>query len=414
MIIFATCVWGLTETARLTGESNNDYFGFSLAISDSIVVGSYGAEAAYVDSHKLCGAQPDSQFGWDVAVDGDTVIVGAIGDDVARGAAFVFRSLTQTQKLTASDAAPTDSFGAAVAISNGVLVVGAYGDDDAGTGSGSAYVFQGDPFTQTHKLTANDALPNDFFGYAVAIQGSRIVVGAYGADAVYIFDDFVQTRKLTGGAGDAFGFSVAIDQYIVVGAKRRDVGDCTDAGTVYIYDAQQDVALIQTVASPRVTPYDNFGRDVAISQGAIVVGAGIGVYCYAMTPDGGFVQTSTLKASDSAFADNFGVAVAVRGDTVVVGASGVEDAGFHDTGAAYIFVNSSIFSPTPVPAPSREPLPSSSKKTSDTTSLVALIVLPAVVLLAAALYFVYRRRKSRASSHKYTNLELQPVYASLP
>ena len=92
------------------------------------------------------------------------------------------------EKLTAGDAAAGDFFGIHVAISGDTMVVGASGDDDE-TGPnrinfiGSAYVFvrSGTTWTQQAKLTASDGAAGDFFGRGVAVSGNTIVVGALAA-----------------------------------------------------------------------------------------------------------------------------------------------------------------------------------------------------------------------------------------
>jgi LNR domain. len=90
----------------------------------------------------------------------------------------------QVAKLTAADAAAGDNFGWSVAIDGNTVVVGAYGDDDGGADSGSAYVFRttdgGTTYGQLAKLTAADAAAGDSFGYSMAIDGNAIVVGANG------------------------------------------------------------------------------------------------------------------------------------------------------------------------------------------------------------------------------------------
>merc|ERR1719152_960403 len=96
-------------------------------------------------------AAASDYFGRSVAIDGNTIVVGADGDDDAgskTGVAYVFRtsdsgaSYDQVAKLTASDAAASDQFGYSVAIDGGTVVVGARYDDDGGASSGSAYVFE--------------------------------------------------------------------------------------------------------------------------------------------------------------------------------------------------------------------------------------------------------------------------------
>ena len=138
----------------------------------------------------------NDDFGTSVALSGDTAVVGAPFDDdagSASGSAYVFvRSGTrwsQQQKLTASDAAPNDDFGLAVALSGDTAVVGAIGDDDAGRVSGAAYVFvrSGTRWSEQQKLTASDAAAGIRFGNSVAVSGDTAVVGAYADDSAYVF-----------------------------------------------------------------------------------------------------------------------------------------------------------------------------------------------------------------------------------
>ncbi len=102
-------------------------------------------------------------------------------------------------KITASDAAEFDQFGHSVAISGDTAIVGALLNDDAGENSGLVYIFdrnQGgaDNWGQVLKLTASDAAAGDQFGFSVAISGDTAIVGALLNDdagsqsgSVYIF-----------------------------------------------------------------------------------------------------------------------------------------------------------------------------------------------------------------------------------
>ncbi len=208
------------------------------------------------------------QFGHSVAIAGDTAIVGARFNDDAgggdSGSAYIFDrnqggtdNWGQVLKLTASDAAAGDFFGNSVAIAGDTAIVGAYQNDDAGSASGSAYIFarnQGgaDNWGQVLKLTASDAAAGDQFGYSVAISGDTAIVGALlnddaGGDSgsVYIFDrnqggadNWGQVLKLiaSDAAGnDFFGVSVAIagDTAIVGALLNDDAG--SQSGSVYIF-----------------------------------------------------------------------------------------------------------------------------------------------------------------------------------
>jgi len=155
------------------------------------------------------GAQGDN-FGMVVSIDGDTVVIGAPYDDddgSGSGSAYVFTrdtagdltsGWTQVAKLTAGDGAADDWFGWSVSIDGDTVVIGAAGDDDDGTSSGSAYVFRrntaGDfasGWTQVAKLTASDGAQGDNFGISVSIDGDTVVIGAgrdlSGRGSAYVF-----------------------------------------------------------------------------------------------------------------------------------------------------------------------------------------------------------------------------------
>ena len=122
-------------------------------------------------------------------------MVGASEDEIGGvnpGSAYVFvkpgggwANATQTAKLTASDATDADFFGGSVAISGDTIAVGAYGDDiGAAEDAGSVYVFvkPAGPWmnaTQTARLTASDGAGADALGISVAISGNTIVAGAF-------------------------------------------------------------------------------------------------------------------------------------------------------------------------------------------------------------------------------------------
>jgi hypothetical protein len=114
--------------------------------------------------------------------------VGAYFDDdigTDSGSAYVFTRgggvWTQQAKLTAADGAASDLFGYSLSLSGDTLAVGAYGDDDNGSASGSAYVFtrSGGVWTQQAKLTAGDGAASDYFGYSLSLSGDSLAVGAY-------------------------------------------------------------------------------------------------------------------------------------------------------------------------------------------------------------------------------------------
>jgi hypothetical protein len=394
------------EVAKLTAAdaAAYDYFGSSVAVSgDTVVVG-------VRDDDDACPADPDcdsgsahvfernrggadhweqvakltaddaaagDEFGYAVAISGDTVVVGAYVDDDGgddSGSAYVFERnwggadhWGQVRKLTASDAAAGDEFGYAVALSGDTVVVGAHYDSDGGNLSGSAYVYernQGGPdkWGEVEKLTAGDAAAYDGFGGSVAISGDTVVVGAYADDdggatsgSAYVFgrnwggaDSWGQVRKLTASdaaAGDRFGNAVAISgDTVVVGA----VGDDTHTGSAYVFERNQDGedkwGEVEKLTASDAAEEDDFGYAVAISGDTVIIGAWGdddrtgSVYLFERNRGGAdsWGQVAKLTAGDAVPWDDFGRSVAISGDTVVVGARADDDVG-ENSGSAYVF-----------------------------------------------------------------------------
>jgi hypothetical protein len=172
-------------------------------------------------------------FGWDVDLDGDTLLIGAKDAGTGSpGMAYVYvksgASWTKQAELAASDAAPERSFGYSVALEGDTAIVCAGRADGAQNGSGAAYVFQrnGTTWTETQKLFASDGKSQDWFGIAVDFDGTTIAIGAVYADtgavtehgAAYLFgwngQQWVEQQKLRprGYAhNDIAGCAVAVD-----------------------------------------------------------------------------------------------------------------------------------------------------------------------------------------------------------
>lgn len=248
-------------TARFTASAGGVQaaagLGWSVALSgDSAVLGAYhddrsgtvdrGSAAVFARSGTSWSWQADllasdgeqlALFGESVAIDGDRILVGAMGAGAAasrpnRGAAYVFErsgtSWAERQELVASDAANSDLFGRSSALEGALAVVGAHEDDGpAGADQGGVYVFEyaGSAFAETQKLVASDAAPGDRFGVALALHQGTLAVGAHEAaagaatlaGAVYVFErvgtSFVERQKLVASdaaAGDQLGWSVGL------------------------------------------------------------------------------------------------------------------------------------------------------------------------------------------------------------
>jgi hypothetical protein len=310
-------------------------------------------------------AGSSDSFGASVALDGNVAVVGALYNDNANGgdagAAYVYRfdgvNWTLEAKLLADDGAAADLLGTAVAVDGDVALIGARLDDDAGSGTGSAYVFRydGTGWTQQAKLTASDGAAEDLFGDAVSLYGDVAVVGALGHDdggsasgAAYVYrlngSAWIEEAKLT--ASDAadedwFGASVALhDDVILVGAYGKDDdGSRSGAAYVFRYDGTRWNEETTLTASDAAA-LDEFGRRVAIDTNTAVVGApgdddagSASGSAYVFSFDGSsWTEQGKVTPSDGAAGDSFGSALSISGDWMVIGAPSASL-----SGVAYVF-----------------------------------------------------------------------------
>jgi hypothetical protein len=396
--------WSQQAYLKASNTEAGDEFGHSVAImGDTIVVGAWreDSDATGVDGSQFASGAIDSgaayvfvrsggawaqqaylkasntgtgdRFGRSVGISGDTIVVGANLEDSGAtgidgnemddsasnaGAAYVFDrsggTWSQQAYLKASNTETADLFGLPVAISGDTIVVGASWEDSGATGvdgndadnsavnSGAAYVFvrAGGTWSQQAYLKASNTDASDWFGRGVAVSGDTVVVGAY-------FED----SDATGVDGDE-----ADDSLVNAGAAYVFVR----AGATWSQQAYLKASNTESA--------DSFGWCVAVSGDTVVVGA-FGEDSNAVGVDGDqadnsaaasgaayvFVRTGSawsqlayLKASAGDASDFFADAVAVHGDTVLVGASregsnatGVDGDDTNDSaalaGAAYVF-----------------------------------------------------------------------------
>jgi hypothetical protein len=345
----------------------------NLAILLFLVQAIFSCSTSACEQFKLSAsdANADDRFGVSVAIDGDIAVVGAYQNDSNgsdSGAAYVFElsgtDWIEQKKLIPSDGAAGDKFARSVAIEGSTIVVGSHLDDNSGLDSGSAYVFScsGGVWSQQQKLTALDGAVGDRFGFSVSIDTNTIVVGAYGDDAetgaAYVFTKigptWTQQQKLTASdpcLGDRFGWPVAIDNNtIIVGAYQDDHSECFDAGSAYVFTFDglswtQEAVL--RAFDP--CPSDHFGFSVALDGNSAVIGAyecdvnGVpdagAAYVFDRTGAGWVERQKLFNSYNPNIGDDFGRAVAVEGDTILVGCPNyfLDD---EPTGAVFEFVRS--------------------------------------------------------------------------
>lgn len=337
-------------------------------------------ETGWVEETRLVASDAASgdTFGVSVAIDGNTVVVGATGVDREKeenaGAAYVFArqegGWKQKARLVAPSPVADDSFGAAVAIQGITIVVGADSKDYGPiVDAGAAFVFieRGGSWDRKATLLPDTPTLGGYFGAAVAIQGNRVAIGATeanlqgepGTGSAYVFRGsgrtWTQEAVLSlddGRRGDFFGNSVALfDNSLAVGAVFRDpdlgAGRITNAGSVSTFRLEDgDWKFEQELTAADSEPFAGFGRSVDLYGQLLAIGAegksqeGLSeagtVYLYARNKAAWQPQTRVV-AEVVAEDDNFGNAVALSGERMVVGSVGADINGQIGAGKAYAY-----------------------------------------------------------------------------
>ena len=281
----------------------------------------------------------------------------------------------QQAKLSASDGGISDFFGAASALSGDTVLLGApFSDVESTANAGAAYAFVLDPdhgvWKQQAKLVAGDAATGALAGYALALAGDTALLtaraaspgGVAQAGAAYLFArspaaaTWVQQAKLVasdGAAGDKFGSQAALAADVaVVGAAAADSPGKPDAGAVYFFARTAPggtwMQLQPRLAPADLGPGDNFGAAIALSGDTALVGAPLAdlgnsadagaAYVFVRSAASGlWTQQAKLVASGGAAGDAFGSAVALSGNTALIGAPQAHLGDKVSAGAAYIF-----------------------------------------------------------------------------
>lgn len=390
----------------LTNPSPAAYAGFGACVAVSgtlVVVGWAGTSPAFV--YDLAGPTPtvplstlinpgsvaDDYFGSAVAISGTRVVVGAFQNDAGKrdaGSAYVYELtgasfLAPSLTLTNPGPGRGDNFGYAVAISGTRVVVGAINDNAGASQSGSAYVYElasATPLVPSLTLTNPSPETYDYFGSALAISGTRVVVGVPYDDhgetnsgSAYVYDlagatPGVPVLTLTNPSPAVLGYfarSVALSgTRLVVGSHAGDTY-AFDAGRAYVYDlaGATPSAPLLTITNSNPAAHDvynlwshGFGYSVALSGTRLVVGApgddaaasqAGGAYVYDLASATPAVPLAVLNRGSIASQDNFGQSVAVSGKLVVVGAPQT-DTGAPSAGSAYLYDLSSAVPNVPV------------------------------------------------------------------
>lgn len=392
--------WGQTQKITAPNRDIWDNFGFSVAVDgDQAVIGAYQENEDQFESNPISdsgsayifkkdeGSEHWSlvkkitasirsgldQFGYSVAISGNNIIVGAIGDDdrpltnmtYISGAAYIFSkdfgglgNWGQVKKLISFDRNEGDNFGFSVSISGNYAVAGALSEgrnsNNEGTYAGSAYVFGKDKngteqWGLAKKIVPYSRSASSGFGCSVSINGNYVLSGSFsenwsglesvptnGSGSAYVFynnplaiDNWEFQQQLaatTDSYGSFYGSSISTDgQYTIVGAP-NDGGK--KVGAAYIL---QNVSGKWTQIK-KITPdiqLENgyFGRSLALSGDYAVVGAyGTNSFAgavYIFKKDQGGVNNWGLlkKLTNPQGIRYFGLEVSISGENILIGSS---------------------------------------------------------------------------------------------
>ncbi|HPI96081.1 MAG TPA: FG-GAP repeat protein [Gammaproteobacteria bacterium] len=409
--------WNHNQEFNIEDNTEEDAFGVSLDISGNrAVVGAFrdddkgnNAGAAYVYEYKNIGntsewtlvkkllatnGATEDEFGRSVAIDGDRIVIGAFKDDYIifnggipvpvsnAGSVYVFEydgfKWVETQNIRSGEGllAQNDLFGFAVDIHGDRIAIGAYSDDENGINSGAVYIYQAvnNNWELSEKIMPNDGDPDDSFGYAISLDSSRILIGAYqdddiannaGAAYIYQYNPVFQgwnfqdkLLPLTFGNPDDFvGTAVSLQgDKAIVGANWDNVGQHLDNGRVYYYkkdELQTSWSQIQSIVSQNSSDGDRFGYSVSIHGKKLLVGAwredhdtkvdnGAAYLLSLNETTGLWEHDELLRANDFDTEDYFGVSVKLTDQWMMIGAH-QEDTPSINAGSVYVYRTDLIF-----------------------------------------------------------------------
>jgi hypothetical protein len=309
--------------------------------------------------------QADTGFGESVAIDGDVLVVGSPRYATGKGktgAAFVYRRTGTTWSaptiLTGETITANETYGQSVAIAGDTIAVGAPGDD--GRGTVWPYLWTGIEWLTQGTLSDPIGAAGDGLGGSVAVRGDDIIAGASGDDYSGLTDaGSLHWFTRSGGvwthqqrivppdptSDSAFGGPIAMsDGRFIVGSMFKTVGGLSYAGCAYTFYNAGDAWLHeQTLTAPTPTTYDYYGSGVALDGNTAIVGAfwadayhGAAFFYTRGAGTWTMRQKVDMTAYDPSVAQ-MGSSAALSGGTAVIGAQMSNSASVTIPGAAFVF-----------------------------------------------------------------------------
>lgn len=248
-------------------------------------------EGEWIEAHRLVGSDTNNSdhFGRAVAIDGDTIVVGAPFKE-GFGAAYVFEfngaSWTETGRLFPDGF--SDGFGWSVGTADGWVFVGDQDDSERAFRAGAVHVFRrsGSTWQRSEKLMLDDAIGEEYFGSALEGQLDTLIVGAISGIAgvpgtAHVFalqgDRWMESQVLTGSGApnqDEFGGAIAIRGNIAVIGAYGDRERSFAGGAAYVFDRSSGPwrEVKKLYASTEAPTTRGFGWSASIAEDCIVVG----------------------------------------------------------------------------------------------------------------------------------------------
>jgi hypothetical protein len=326
-----------------------------------------GTGSAEIVTSKLLPAQGAdyARFGHAVAVDGDTVVVGAWGESTfgdESGAVHVFRRSASGWEreavLNASDATAGARFGYSVDIEAGTIAVGAIYEGSNGRDAGAVYIFRRDDsgWAQAAKLTPETGAEDAHFGRSVALSGGRLLVGAPGPGSAaahlyrresgaWVIETVLRAADVPGRS--RFGSSVALS------GDTAAIGAWTDAsdarGSVIVY-RRSGTSWTESQRIDGAEPEDRFGYSVALEGGLLVVGAPDSGMIHVYRESDGQWSQLDVDIPNSSWA-RLGHSVAVSSGTILAGDPAFDESAQHEGRVMTISPQPDGLSSDPGPTP---------------------------------------------------------------